>query len=139
MSLHLSLVTPEASVLDTDVDSVTLPTANGEITILAHHLPLITTLAPGMMTVKTSESEESFAVSRGVVEVAGTHMVVLSDIADRVEELEEEAVEQAKKRAEQLLADKRADSEGFAEATAILDRELARVISVRRRRSRHHS
>jgi F0F1-type ATP synthase epsilon subunit len=51
-----------------------------------------------------------------------------------VEALEEAAIEAAKARAEQLVADRRSDSEGFAEATAILEKELARLKSVRRRR-----
>ncbi|MBI1934648.1 hypothetical protein HYS30_03205, partial [Candidatus Peregrinibacteria bacterium] len=50
-------------------------------------------------------------------------------------ELEEEAIRQAKEKAEQLLKEKRADAEEFAEASAMLERELARLKVVRRHRT----
>lgn len=129
----LSLVTPEETAFTGDAFSVTIPTTTGEITVLPGHIPLITTIAPGMMTVRMKEEERYFAVSRGVVEVSPTTIRILSDIADRVDTLDEQAIEAAKKRAEDLMNEKRGDTEGFAEATAILDREIARLRSVRRR------
>ncbi len=131
--MRVELITPEAVVLSTEAQSVTLPTTAGEITVMRNHIPLVTTLAPGMMTVRGS-NEQFFAVSRGTVQVEPGSIRILSDIADRVDALDEKAVEEARLRAEKLLQDKRGDAEGFAEATAILDRELARLRSVRRRR-----
>ncbi len=136
MSLHLVIITPDQSVFDGEVDSVSLPTANGEITVLAKHIPLITTLVPGTAIVRTGGKEEVYAVSRGVIEVDGKGMRILSDIADRADLLEEQAIEQAKQRAEQLMNEKREDAEAFAEATATFERELARLMTVRRHRSR---
>lgn len=133
---HVQVITPEEQVYSSDAESVTLPTVTGEITILEHHIPLVTTLAPGMMTVRKGGEEHYFAVSRGVVEIEGTTIRILSDIADRVDTLDEQAVTDAKKRAEVLVKEKRQDTEGFAEATALLDRELARLKSVRRQRTR---
>lgn len=132
-TFSFSLVTPEGTAFTGDALSVTLPSTTGEITVLPGHIPLITTLAPGMMTVRIKDSEQFFAVSRGVVEVSAKNIRVLSDIADRVDSLDEQAIEDAKKKAEDLMNEKRGDTEGFAEATAILDREIARLRSVKRR------
>jgi F-type H+-transporting ATPase subunit epsilon len=133
--LHLEIITPDSTVFDGNVEWVTLPTGDGEITVLQHHLPIITTLAPGTAIVKTDEGEMAFAVSRGVVEIDGKGMRLLSDIADRADALEEAAVEKAQQDAEKLMNEKREDAEAFAEATAIFERELARLKTVRRYRS----
>ncbi len=137
MSLLVELITPEGPAFTEPAVSVTLPTGDGEITVYAGHVPLVSTIAPGMMTVRLPGGEQrDFAVARGVIEVTPVSVRVLSDIADRVEALEEAAIEKAKAKAEQVLSERREDSEGFAEATAVLERELARLRSVRRRPSR---
>lgn len=133
--MHLVIITPDQTVYDGDIDSVSLPTADGEITVLPHHVPIITTIVPGPVIVRSGKDEKVFAVSRGVIEVDQTSVRVLSDIADRADQLEESAVEQARANAEKLMSEKRQDAEAFAEATAILDRELARLRTVRRHRS----
>lgn len=133
MLLSVELITPEGPALETKATSVTLPTMDGEITVLPGHVTLISAISPGTMIVRSEEGEELFAIARGVIEVTPSSVRVLSDIADRAEALEEAAIEQAKERAEKLLSEKRLDTEGFAEATAILEKELARLKSVRRR------
>lgn len=134
--MHIELITPEETAYEGEADSVTIPTTAGEITVLAGHIPLVGVIAPGTMIVRLKGEEHYFAVSRGVVEVEPQSIRILSDIADRVESLDEAAIEQAKERAEKILSDKRmTDAAGFAEATAILDRELARLRSVRRHRA----
>lgn len=117
-----------------EVDSVSLPTPAGEISILPNHIPLISIIAPGAITIRAKGSEQLLAVSRGVVEVDGKAIRVMVDTADRADELAEEAILKAKAEAEKLQREKRSDREGFAEATAILERELARLQVVRRRR-----
>lgn len=134
--LHLALITPDRVVFEDEVDAVSLPTPQGEITVLPHHIPLLSILAPGSVLVRRKGEESLFAVSRGVIEVDSASVRILADTADRAAELEEEAVRQAKERAEQLLKEKRADAEEFAEVSAILERELARLKVVRRHRAR---
>src|SRR3989344_2538502 len=133
--LHLELITPDRTVFEGDVDLVSLPTPQGEITILPHHIPLLSILATGSIFLRQKGEESLFAVSRGVIAVDGANVRVLADTADRAAELEEEAVRQAKEKAEQLLKEKRADAEEFAEVSAILERELARLKVVRRHRT----
>jgi F-type H+-transporting ATPase subunit epsilon len=134
--IRLEIITPDQTVFDGTVDAVTLPSADGEITVLENHIPLITTLMPGPVLVRQGETEQVYAVARGMIEVDGKTVRILSDIADRADDLEEEAAERARQEAERVMADKRNDAAAFAEASAIMDRELARVRTVRRRHSR---
>ncbi len=132
--LHLEIITPDAIVFDSQVESVTLPTGNGEITVLPKHIPLMTTVLPGSLIARQKSGEHLFAVSRGTIEIDGTGIRVLVRTADDADALaDEEAILKAKESAEKLMEEKRTDAEAFAEATAILDRELARLKSVRRR------
>lgn len=137
--MHVEIITPEETVYEGTADAITLPTADGEITVLPHHIPLITTLMPGVAIVRKEGKEELFAVSGGVIEIDGTSVRVLAEIADRAESLQEDLIEKARQTAEKLVSERRADSEGFAEATAILDRELARLKTVRKHRSRRRA
>jgi F-type H+-transporting ATPase subunit epsilon len=135
---QLSIITPESTVYEGEADSVTLPTPDGEITVLTGHVPLMTVLAPGAAVVRKGNSEELFAMTRGVIEVTGKTVTILAEIADRADSLEEAAIEEAKAKAEQLITERRhADTESFAEAAAMLERELARLKTVRRRHLRN--
>ncbi len=133
--LRVDIITPDSTVYSGEASSLTLPTAEGEITVLPHHIPLLSVLVPGTAIVRKGSEEFVFAVSRGVIEIDGTAVRVLADTADRLEHLEEAAIEKAKEAAEKLVKEKRFDTEGFIEATAILERELARLKTVRRHRS----
>ncbi|MDD5751255.1 MAG: ATP synthase F1 subunit epsilon [Candidatus Peribacteraceae bacterium] len=137
--LQLEIITPDRTMFEGEVASVSLPTATGEITVLPHHIPLMSIITPGMVTIREKGKEQVLAVSRGVVEVDGKTIRVLVDTADRAEELEEAAILKAKEQAEKLQKEKRGDTEGFAEATAILERELARLQVARRRRAPRRS
>lgn len=134
--MHVELITSEGSAYSGEAVSVSLPSGMGEITVLNHHIPLLSTVEPGTVIIRTADDEILFAVSRGVVQVFSNNIRILSDIADKAESLEEDAIELAKARAEELKKARRADAEGYAEATAILDRELARLATTRRLRSR---
>lgn len=135
--IQFKIVTPERVVFEDTVDEVILPTTEGEIAVLPHHLPLVTLLQAGVLRIKKGSEETPLAVSSGVIEVDGKRVVVLADSAERVDELEEEKIEKAREEAKKLMTEKRSDTEGFTEATAALERELARLKVVRKyRRSR---
>ncbi len=133
---RLEIITPDGMAYDGDVVSVTLPTAEGEITILPNHIPLIAVVVPGTIVVRDKEGERILAVSRGVLELHGGQTRILADTADRAEDLEESSIRQAKAAAEKLMSERRDDAEGFAEASAVLGREIARLKTIRRHRSR---
>ncbi len=126
--LKLKIVTPERIVFEGTVDSVTAMTENGEITVLPNHIPLATLLRAGEMRLMNGKSETLLAASTGLLEVRpGNEIVVLAQTAERSEELELAAIEEAKKRAEQALVEaKSKDDISFADAAAHMERELAR-------------
>lgn len=128
MPLQLKVVTPERTVLEETVDSVTAMTESGEITILPGHIPLVSNLQAGELRIRKGSEESYLAASTGFIQVRpGNEVVVLADTAERLEELEIEKIEAAKERAEKLLAEKRHEGEeAFAHASAMLERELAR-------------
>jgi F-type H+-transporting ATPase subunit epsilon len=126
--LKLKIVTPERIVFEDEVDSATVMTETGEITVLPGHIPLVTSLRPGEMRLMKGKTEELLAVSTGFLEVRpGNEIVILADTAERLEELELEKIEAAKEAARKLLEEKRhVDDVSFADAAAALERELAR-------------
>lgn len=134
--MHVELITSDGSAFSGEAISVTLPSGDGEITVLDHHIPLLSTVDPGTVIVRASvDAEQLFAVSRGVVQVGNNSIRILSDIADRAETLEEDVITQARKRAEELRSARRGDAEGFAEAQATLEREIARITTIHRMKS----
>ena len=126
--LHLSIVTPERIVYEDEVDSVSVMTQMGERTILNQHIPLVATLQAGELRFKKNGTEHYLVSSTGFLQVHPQNkVVILADSAERVEELELEKIEAAKERAKALLEQKRhIDDVAFADASALLERELAR-------------
>ncbi|MDP3735196.1 MAG: ATP synthase F1 subunit epsilon [bacterium] len=143
MPLHIKIITPERVVLEEDVDSLSLPTPDGEITVLPNHRPLVSLLATGAMTLRKGGEESHLASSGGFVEILPDSEVrILADSAERAEELALEKVEEARVRAEEALQGKRfADEGGHAALLGSLERELARLKVLRRsarvRRQQH--
>lgn len=136
--INFEIATPERIVYKDIVDSLTLPTREGEITVLPQHIPLVSVLVPGAITVRKGADEQYMAVSGGFIEVQpNNRVVVLADTAERAEELTEEAIEKARADAQKVLSEKRAtDTESFAAAAAALERELARLRVARKHRGR---
>src|SRR3989338_6648253 len=97
--IHLQIITPEKTVYDDEVDQVSLPAANGQITILPHHTSLITKIKTGELIYKKHSKETTIATGFGFSQVAKNNVKVLVDLAAPEEELEEKAIEQAKKEA----------------------------------------
>jgi F-type H+-transporting ATPase subunit epsilon len=124
--LQFKIVTPERVLLDETVDHVTLPTMSGEITVLPNHIPLVTQLSQGDIVAVTGDEFIPVAVVGGFARIDGKEVAVLADFAEHVSELSDEAIEQARKRAEDLkraVANKEIiDTEHFAA-------ELARSIT----------
>lgn len=86
------------------------------------------------MRIKKGDEEIELAVSSGVIEVNANGIVVLADSADRADELEEEKIQHARDAAQKLMDERRSDTEGFAEASALLEREIVRLKLVQRYR-----
>jgi len=128
-NINFKIVTPERVVYEKTIHQVTLPTAAGEITVLPHHIPLVTVLKTGEMLIKDEDGERPIAVAGGFVEVKdGEHLVVMADNAERAEEIDVERAEKAKARAEeQMKASKAGDDIDFARLQAVIEREMNRI------------
>ncbi|KKQ95279.1 MAG: ATP synthase epsilon chain [candidate division CPR2 bacterium GW2011_GWC1_39_9] len=132
----IQVTTPERVIFEEEVEEIILPTASGEITVLAGHVPLIGEIIPGEMIVKNGKEEKITLLLGGFVHVEeGGKVIVLADGAEHLHEISEKEAAEARKRAERLMMAAEDDAEGFAKAEAELARSLARLKLVRKHRS----
>ncbi|MEI8103355.1 MAG: ATP synthase F1 subunit epsilon [Candidatus Moraniibacteriota bacterium] len=127
--LTLKIITQEKIVLEREIVQATLPIEDGEVTVLADHIPLIGSLHAGEIKLKdTGGKEELLAVSGGFVEFHDNTLTLLADTAERAEEIDIERAEAGKKRAEEVMQSK-ADlsEEEYARIAALLEKELSRL------------
>lgn len=126
--LHLKIVTPERIILEEDVDQVTLPTMEGEITVLPGHIAIISALKAGDIVAVSNGEHIPVAVVGGFIEFKNNELAVLADFAENVSELTESVVEKAKAKAAELQAAKdRGEVVDFEHFEAELERSLNRV------------
>jgi F-type H+-transporting ATPase subunit epsilon len=97
--ISFDLVSPERLLLSTDAEMVTIPGTEGDMGVMAGHMPLISTLRPGVIAV--SGGEQRFYVMGGFVEVNPTKLTVLAEEAVAVAELDAAALDQRIKNAEE--------------------------------------
>jgi F-type H+-transporting ATPase subunit epsilon len=136
-TIKFEIATPERVVLKRQARQILVPTEEGEITILPEHTPLVSILKPGVIeAILEDNSTEIMSVSGGLVEVLKSKVVILADSAERAEELDEELIEEARRKAQE--SKDKAESEDQVEFTEIavkLERELARLKAVKKWRS----
>jgi F-type H+-transporting ATPase subunit epsilon len=102
--LSLEVVTPFRTVLNEDVDSVTLPGIEGELGILPEHVPLLTTLDTGIMSyVNDSGNTQAIAVHWGYAQVDGNNVRVLAELAETADEIDLSRAQEAENKAKELL------------------------------------
>jgi len=103
-TIHVDIVSAEREIYSGEAEMVFAPALLGEMGIAPGHTPLVTQLGPGEVRVKTPEgTEEAFYVSGGMLEVQPKVVTVLSDTAQRAEDLDEAAVLKAKEEAEKVI------------------------------------
>lgn len=135
--IKFKIASPERLVLETEVDSLTLPTSMGQITILPNHVPLVAVLSPGEIKYITSGKEEYFVVSSGVIEIKNNNEVsVLTQSADFVHEINLKQAEEAKERAKKIMQEQYRDEKLTADAVAALEKNLARIRFAHKHRTR---
>ena len=135
MPLKLEIVSPERRVYDDEVDMVIVPGRNGQLGILPHHTPLISSLGVGELRIKRGGAEESMLISGGFVEVRPDRVIVLADLAEHSDEIDEARAVEARKRAEAELEGTK-DPVDIARVRAALQTALMRERIATRRRSR---
>jgi F-type H+-transporting ATPase subunit epsilon len=136
MTIRCEIVSQDRTVFQGDVDIVVLPGAAGEMGILPHHAPVLTTLKYGIIKVRRNNKEELFAVAGGVAEVQPSIITILADAAENIEEIDVVRAKAAKKRAEDALANlsPEEDRDSYLVMEAALRRSNLRLDVVRRYR-----
>jgi F-type H+-transporting ATPase subunit epsilon len=133
-TLKLEIVTPEKTAYSEDVEMVTLPGSEGELGVYPNHVPLLTTIHPGELRVLKGGRETFLAIGEGFVEITGSSVSVLTDMALDVSAIDEAAAEEAVARARAAMKEDLGKEE-VASVQASLQKSLAQL-HVKRRR--HH-
>lgn len=135
MTIKLDIVTAERVVFSDDVDMVVAPGQDGEMGILPHHAPLMTTLKAGQLIVRKDSEESIMAIGGGFMEVLPDRIIVLADTAERAEEIDIARAEEAKQRAQEVISRTASQTE-LAAAEAALRTAIARIGAADKRRRR---
>lgn len=133
MSIKVEIVTQERVLFEGEADMVIVPGSEGEMGILPHHTPLLSTLSLGQLRLKTAEGELYFAISGGVVEVQPDRVTVLADIAERSDEIDIARAQAARDRAAEALREGAVDPRTAAALDAALKRAEVRLKVARQR------
>ncbi|HUN09390.1 MAG TPA: ATP synthase F1 subunit epsilon [Aggregatilineales bacterium] len=106
MPIHVEVVTQERKVFDEpQADMVLVPGAEGEMGVLPHHAPLLTTMGFGELVVRKQGREERFVIYGGVVDIRPDKVVVLADLAESSFALDEARIEAARQGAQKMMAE----------------------------------
>jgi len=122
-TIHVEIVTAERKLYSGEADAVQAPGSEGQLGILPHHAALLTTLAPGALSIKLAGAEETVFVSGGFLEVSNNNVTVLADAAEHAEDIDQARAEEARRRAQERLAQAQSNVE-----RAQLEAELQRAI-----------
>jgi F-type H+-transporting ATPase subunit epsilon len=133
-TFKLEIVTPDGTIYSEEVEMVTLPGIEGQMGVYPQHLPLMTQMVPGEISVRKATHEYYLAVGEGLIEITSDHVAVLTDMAIASEKIDAAKVEEARQRAEAHLRERLSDEE-VASVNASLARSLAQL-QVKRRQQR---
>lgn len=140
MTIHVDIVSAEGEIFSGLAEMVYAPAAMGEVGIAPRHTPLVTRLKPGEVRVDVGGGKEQqhFYVSGGILEVQPHVVTVLADTAVRAADLDEAAAQDAKRRAEDAMANRTSEFE-YAKAQAELAEAAAQLRAIERIRKGKHS
>jgi F-type H+-transporting ATPase subunit epsilon len=139
ITIHVDVVSAEESIFSGLAEFVVLPGEAGELGILPGHMPLMTRIKPGTVRIKVpnQDAEELVFVAGGMLEVQPNLVTVLADTAIRGKDLDEAKALDAKRRAEEAMAN-RSSSLDYARAQAELAEAVAQLAAIQRMRRRSH-
>ena len=136
MTVHVDIVSAEREIFSGLAEMVFAPAVLGEVGIAPGHAPMLTRLGPGEVRLKLADnSEQAFYISGGLLEVQPRTVTVLSDTAERAEDLDEAAVVRAKEAAVRALGDA-STAMDFAKAQAEVAETIAQLQTIERMRRR---
>jgi len=138
MTVHVDVVSAEEKIFSELAEFVALPGESGELGILPGHTPLITRIRPGEVRIKVPNqaADELIFVAGGLLEVQPGLVTVLADTAIRAHDLDEAKAKEAKRQAEEALANRQAGVD-YAAAQAELASAIAQLAAIQKLRKRH--
>ena len=119
-TLKLEIVTPEAKAFSEDVEMVTLTGIEGDMGIYPEHMPVMTQLVAGEICARKNGENIFLAVGDGFVQITGQRVAILTDMAIKADDIDEAKAEEARKKAEQRLAQKLNDEEAATVQAALI-------------------
>ena len=136
-TIHVDVVSAEEQIYSGEAEFVVLPGIEGELGVYPRHTPLFTQIRPGAVRIKVPDkAEEEFVfVQGGFLEVQPTKVTVLADTAIRAHDLDEAKAIEAKRRAEEAMANQDSE-ENLASAQAELSAALAQIEAIRKFKNR---
>jgi F-type H+-transporting ATPase subunit epsilon len=139
MTIHVDIVSAEASIYSGLAEFVVVPAEMGELGIYPRHTPLLTRIKPGSVRIKppNKAEEDLIYVSGGILEVQPGVVTILSDTALRGADLDEARVLEAKRQAEEAMKD-RTSSMDYARAQAELAEAVAQLAAIQKLRKIKH-
>lgn len=133
--MHLKIITPRKIVIDEQVDSVSVPSAEGELTILPHHTNLFTLLVEGIIKVKKGNDEEFFSIGGGYLETDGLSVTILVSKAYGQDEIDKNLTEKALEEAKKILSEAK-DEKQRSEAISLIRRAVIDSKLLKKRKSK---
>jgi F-type H+-transporting ATPase subunit epsilon len=133
MPIQLEIVTPERLAYQDEVDAVFCPGVEGELGVLPHHAPLLSTLGIGELRIRKGAQEEFFAIAGGFVQVRPDKVVIMAELADLSSEIDLVAAEEARNEAQRAIQQGFEEPADLAQARASMERALLRIRVAERR------
>jgi F-type H+-transporting ATPase subunit epsilon len=125
-SINLQIVTPDRLLVNEQVDEVEIPGSEGYFGVLPGHTPLLAALAVGEMWYRKGQEKIYLSLAFGFCEVLPDRVTILARLAERAEEIDVARAEEAKRRAEERLAQASRDVD-YDRARLSLQKSLARL------------
>ncbi len=135
-NFSLKLITPVGNAYEGEVSEASIPTPDGQITVLAGHMPVMTLVSPGEIKLKIGSKEHFLATEGGVAYIANNLLKILADTAESADSLDEAKIKEAKEKAQKMLANI-TDEVEFASMEAHIEKQLAKLSFLKRRKHRH--
>lgn len=138
-TVHIDVVSAEASIFAGEAEFIVVPASAGEVGIYPHHAPMVTTIKPGALRIKTADNGEEtlIFISGGLLEVQPGLITVLADTAVRGHDLDEAKAIAAKAAAEEAIRNRTSDMD-YARAQAELSEAVAQIQAIERLRKTTH-
>ncbi len=128
MPIRCEIISQDRLVFEGEVDIVIAPSTMGEVGILPNHAPLLATLELGRIKVRRGDEEDVFAVTGGIIEVQPNLVTILADAAEHVDEIDIKRAQEARQRAEKILAEgPPPDTDTYLKMEAALQRSNLRL------------